>query len=65
MQRLLALQRKHHITVQAYSPLSPLVRDTGGPVDPVVERIAGEKGVSPSQILLAWAAKYGNGCIVT
>lgn len=65
VQRLLDLQSKHNITVQAYAPLSPIVRDRGGPVDPVVTQIARERGVTPSQVLLAWAAKYTRGCVVT
>lgn len=65
MQRLLALQQKHNIAVQAYGPLSPLFRMPGGPVDAVVERIAQEQKATPSQILLAWAAKYTKGIVVT
>jgi diketogulonate reductase-like aldo/keto reductase len=65
VQRLLVFQQKHNIAVQAYAPLSPIVRDQGGPVDPIVERIAAERGVSASQVLLAWAARYSHGCVVT
>ena len=65
MQRLLNFQHKHNIAVQAYAPLSPIVRFEGGPVDPVVKRIADQRGASASQVLLAWAAKFAHGCVVT
>ena len=65
VQRLLKLQQKHKIITQAYAPLSPIVRDQGGPVDPVVDRIAKDQHASPSQVLLAWAARYTEGCVVT
>jgi diketogulonate reductase-like aldo/keto reductase len=65
VQRLLTLQHKHKILTQAYAPLSPIVRDQGGPVDQIVEWIAESHDASPSQVLLAWAAGYTRGIVVT
>jgi diketogulonate reductase-like aldo/keto reductase len=65
VQRLLKIQHKHKILTQSYAPLSPIVRDQGGPVDEVVERIAKEQDATPSQVLLAWNARYTQGCFVT
>ena len=65
VQRLLKIQNKHKILTQSYAPLSPIVRDQGGPVDEVVERIAKEQNASPSQVLLAWNARFTQGCLVT
>jgi diketogulonate reductase-like aldo/keto reductase len=65
VQRLLKIQDKHKILTQSYAPLSPIVRDQGGPVDEVVERIAKEQNASPSQVLLAWNARFTQGCLVT
>jgi hypothetical protein len=55
------------IKIQAYGPLSSIVRAPGGPVDDVVKRIAEGKGegVTEAQVLLAWAYQYGGGCVVT
>jgi len=65
VQRLLKIQQKHKILTQPYAPLSPIVRDQGGPVDEVVERIAKDQNASPSQVLLAWNARFTEGCLVT
>jgi diketogulonate reductase-like aldo/keto reductase len=65
MLRLLEFQKKHDIKVQAWAPLASIWRAPGGPVDPVVKRIAKEKEVTESQVLLAWAARYTDGGVVT
>ena len=65
MQRLLELQHRHNIIVQSYGPLSSLVRFQGGPVDAVVEGIAKDRSATTSQVLLAWAARYTGGVVVT
>lgn len=67
MQRLLAILAKHDIKIQAYGPQAPIVHFAGGPVDAVVEKIAAEKGdgVTPGQVLLAWAAQTTGGTNVT
>jgi len=65
MLRLVEFQKKHDIKVQAWAPLAPIWRAPGGPVDPVVKRIAKDKGVTGSQVLIAWAARYTDGGVVT
>ena len=39
---LLALCKEHGIVVEAYSPLVPITKDAGGPVDEIAKRIAKE-----------------------
>ncbi|WWD16713.1 hypothetical protein CI109_101144 [Kwoniella shandongensis] len=63
--RLLDLCKENDITIQAYSPIAPLFRSPGGPVNEVVATIARDKGVEDSQVLLAWAAQRTNGVVVT
>jgi diketogulonate reductase-like aldo/keto reductase len=40
-------------------------RSTGGPLDPVVDKIAKAKGATPGQVLLRWATQYIGGIAVT
>lgn len=65
MQRLLTVLGKHDIKVQAYGPLSPIVRAAGGPVDAVVKKIAEREKATESQVLLAWAVQKTKGIVVT
>jgi diketogulonate reductase-like aldo/keto reductase len=65
MLRLVEFQKRYDIKVQAWAPLAPIWRARDGPVDPVVKRIAKDKGVTESQVLLAWAARYTGGGAVT
>lgn len=65
MVRLLEIQRKYNIKVQTFGPLNSVHRITGGPVDPVVHRIAKERNSTPAQVLLLWAAQFGGGTVVT
>jgi diketogulonate reductase-like aldo/keto reductase len=65
MLRLRQVLDEHDIKIEAYSPLTSLFRSTGGPVDPVVSRIANERGVTDAQVLLAWAKQHGGGVDVT
>lgn len=53
------------IKIAAYGPITSLFRSTDGPVDPIVKRIAGEKGVTEAQVLLAWAHQHSGGVLVT
>ena len=39
---LLALCKEHGIVVEAYSPLVPITKAAGGPVDEIAKRIAKE-----------------------
>ncbi|ODO06298.1 aldose reductase [Cryptococcus wingfieldii CBS 7118] len=65
MTRLFDLCSSENITIECYGPLTPLTKAPGGPVDPVVSRIATEKGYETSQVLLNWAAQKSKGVVVT
>ncbi|WVQ73845.1 hypothetical protein IAR50_003426 [Cryptococcus sp. DSM 104548] len=65
MTRLLSFCSSLNITIECFAPLTPLTKAPGGPVDPVVSRIAAEKGYEPSQVLLNWAAQKSKGVVVT
>ncbi|WWC60088.1 uncharacterized protein I303_102652 [Kwoniella dejecticola CBS 10117] len=65
VQRLLAIQKKHNIHVEAYGPLTSLTGAKNGPVDDVVEAIAKSKGIEESQVLLNWARQTTDGVVVT
>jgi len=68
---LLALCRAKRIILTAYSPLGSPDRParlhrTGDPLlleDPVVREIGRERGISPAQVLLAWAVNRGTSVI--
>ncbi|PPQ96902.1 hypothetical protein CVT26_005888 [Gymnopilus dilepis] len=47
------------IVIEAYSPLIPVTKRPGGPVDKPVSEIAQRLGVSMDQVLLAWAKAKG------
>ena len=55
----LTFHKKHGITLTSYSPLSPIIRAKGGPVDPVVDRLAKKYGVGAGEVLLRWAIDRG------
>jgi diketogulonate reductase-like aldo/keto reductase len=65
MQRLLKLCKDLDIKVEAYGPLNSVFRSTGGPLDPVVDKIAKAKGATPGQVLLRWTTQYTGGIAVT
>ncbi|WWC87662.1 uncharacterized protein L201_002553 [Kwoniella dendrophila CBS 6074] len=65
VQRLLTLQKKHDIKVEAYGPLTSLTGAKGGPADEVVKEIAKSKGIGESQVLLNWALQTTQGVVVT
>ncbi|OXG09930.1 aldose reductase [Cryptococcus neoformans Tu401-1] len=65
MLRLQDFCHSNKITIQCYGPLTPLTKAPGGPVDPVVKKIAQAKGYEGSQVLLNWAAQKSQGVVVT
>ncbi|KAI0338422.1 Aldo/keto reductase [Trametopsis cervina] len=50
---------RHGITIEAYSPLVPLTREPGGPLDEPLNEISLRLNASPEQVLLAWARAKG------
>lgn len=67
VQPLLDLHAQHNIVTQAYASLVPTTRHTGGPLDPVIERIAKDigDGVDASGVLLLWVMAKGGVCITS
>ena len=60
------LNKKHGILTAAYSGLAPLHKAKGGPLDPIIERLAealserAGKLVSSAQVLGKWQQAKGN-----
>lgn len=63
---LLALQKKHGIVTQSYGTLSPILQHpTGGPLKPVLKRIAERlssehgKDIDSAVVLYLWTRDFG------
>ena len=60
------LNKKHGILTASYSGLAPLHKAKGGPLDPIIDQLAGAlskragKPVSPAQVLGKWHQAKGN-----
>ena len=61
----LSFHREKDIKTASYSPLTPLTRAAGGPVDAKVKELAGKYGVSEGDVLLRWAVEKGDVVITT
>ena len=63
------LHNTHNIVATSFGGLSPIVRFSGGPVDPVIgkiaERLSGVSGksVTKGQVLQLWLRKKSIPCI--
>lgn len=53
------------IVIEAYSPLVPITRQPGGPVDDVLNAISKRTGATTDQILLAWNKSKGSVVLTT
>jgi len=51
--------KQNGIVIEAYSPLVPITRRPGGPLDEPLKGVASKYGATPEQILLAWAKAKG------
>ncbi|KAG8926434.1 hypothetical protein FRC01_008870 [Tulasnella sp. 417] len=58
-QPVIDLCKKHGIVIEAYSPLAPITRYPGGPVDEPVRKAAARLNATPVQVLLAWVRAKG------
>ena len=63
---VIKIQDQHNIVTQAYSPLTPILRHpTGGPLKPILERIANRlstsvgKTIDTTTVLLLWTMGKG------
>lgn len=65
IQPVLDLQAKHGIVTQAYGPLSPILRHPGGPLKPVLSKIAQRLGTDEANVLLKWTIQNGVVAITT
>lgn len=64
-QPVMDIQKKHGIVTQAYGPLSPVLRHPGGPLKPVLEKIAKRLGTDEANVLLKWTVQKGVVAITT
>jgi diketogulonate reductase-like aldo/keto reductase len=60
-QPLLELHHKHGIITEAFGGLTPIVRNKGGPVDPILSKIrqrlaetSGNNSITEGQVILKW-----------
>ena len=51
---LLAFHKQHNIATTAYSPLTPITKASGGPLDSYLAALSKKYAVNPSEILLRW-----------
>ncbi|WVF70607.1 hypothetical protein IAT40_005399 [Kwoniella sp. CBS 6097] len=72
LEPVLAIHAKHGIKIEAYGPLTPLLRHpTGGPIKPILERIAARiqketgKQVDIANVLQLWTIQYGAVAVTT
>jgi diketogulonate reductase-like aldo/keto reductase/pimeloyl-ACP methyl ester carboxylesterase len=61
------LCREHAIVLEAYSPLAPLTRGAGMPLDGVIEGIASSRDdtFSAAEMLLRWGIEHGAAVVTT
>lgn len=66
LEPLQKFQAEHGIVFQSYGPLTPLLRHpTGGSLKAVVEKIAKERNIEPSTVLLLWTVQKNVVAITT
>lgn len=58
---IIEFAKKNDILVEAYGPLTPVVRASDGPLDPVLKNLVGKYDKNPGQLLLRWV--YQNGVL--
>jgi diketogulonate reductase-like aldo/keto reductase len=55
----ITFHRKHAIALSSYGPLTPATRAKGGPLDPVLDRLAAKYRAGVGQVLLRWSMDKG------
>ncbi|EJC98889.1 Aldo/keto reductase [Fomitiporia mediterranea MF3/22] len=53
------------IVIEAYSSLTPITQQPGGPVDPVLKTIGKRLGATPAQVIFAWVKSKGAVIVTT
>jgi len=56
---VLDIHAQHNIVAEAYGPLTPVIRHPGGPLKPVLEKIAKAHDVDTATVLLRWTMQSG------
>ncbi|KAI5117359.1 hypothetical protein M0805_002473 [Coniferiporia weirii] len=56
---------KQGIILEAYSSLTPITQQPGGPVDPVLKSIGERIGATPAQVIFAWVKSKGAVIVTT
>jgi diketogulonate reductase-like aldo/keto reductase len=64
-QPVMDIHKKHNIVTQAYGPLSPVLRHPGGPLKPVLAKIAKRLNTDEANVLLKWTVQNGVVAITT
>ncbi|KAL4928233.1 aldo/keto reductase [Aspergillus undulatus] len=62
---LVPYHQKQGIKVASYGPLTPATRAKGGPLDPLLLKLADKYGVTEGEILLGWSLDRGTVSITT
>jgi diketogulonate reductase-like aldo/keto reductase len=62
---LLTFQKENGIKTASYSPLTPILRAPGGPVDAKVAELAAKYNVTEGEILLRWSLDRGDVSVTT
>ena len=55
----LAIHEQHKIVTASYGGLTPITRAKGGPLDPVLAKIAYARSITEGQVLQLWLRKKG------
>ncbi|GJE90727.1 aldo/keto reductase [Phanerochaete sordida] len=55
----LEIHKQHGIVTESYGGLVPLTRGKGGPLDPVITKIASARSITEGQVLQLWLRKKG------
>lgn len=56
---VIKLSHKNDILVAAYSALTPLTTQPGGPIDKIVKEVAEKEDITEGQVLLDWVKGQG------
>ncbi|KAL2863599.1 aldo/keto reductase [Aspergillus lucknowensis] len=62
---LVPFHEKQGIATVSYGPLTPVTRAKGGPLDPLLSRLAEKYGVGEGEVLLRWSIDRGTVSITT
>jgi diketogulonate reductase-like aldo/keto reductase len=64
-EKVVSFAKSKGITIAAFGPLSPIRKAKGGPLDPVLEKLAKKYGVSEEAVVLRWTIQTGAVAVTT